>query len=144
MTGAWERNERCQKAGHPGHELVRFQMSNGSLHYCLWCYACEKNVTRDIDKKKRAYLPKDAVEARLKFLGRDIASVPIVNSASRVRMCYVCQELAFCEDDHVAERTIHGEFADQLPIVPLCRVCHEFKTNNLQAFMRRLKGESAA
>ena len=144
MNGAWERNERCQKAGHPGHDLVRFQMSNGSLHYCLWCYACEKNITRDIDKMRRSYFAKDAVESRLGELGRDISSIPIINSASRVRMCYVCQTLAFCEDDHVAERTIHGELADQLPIVPLCTTCHQLKTTNLQAFMRRLKGDQAA
>jgi hypothetical protein len=144
LPNAWEQNERCQKAGHPSAQLVRFEMSNGALPYCMWCYACEKNVTRDIDKQKRTYLKKEAVEARLAELGRTVDSVPIIHVAARIRMCYACSNLAYCEDDHVAERTIHGELAEKLPIVPLCGICHGLKTSNLQEFMRRLRGGRAA
>lgn len=138
---SWERNERCAKQGHPSHRVVIYVMTNGAEHFCAWCFACDKNVTRDVERTHSlSYYPKARILEALARKKMTVSQLLRVQPDAALRSCYVCNEEDHCEDDHVAERTIHGDFADRLPVVPLCEKCHHLKTHNLQEFMRRLRG----
>lgn len=138
------RREKCTIDRHPDHALVRRKKRNGAIVICTWCYTCDRNVSKELDRRKRTEYDKEAVARYLATQGATLEDLPLVEEDRVFRMCYYCDSLAMCEDDHVMERTIHGDFAEKGPIVPACPKCHGEKTENLKAFMRKLRGESAA
>lgn len=140
-----ETEERCRIQGHPENRPAKFRMTSGAFHYCIWCFRCKRAVTGEVLGTNGPWLSKDAATKMVEGAGAKMDELPIVShEPSTLRICYCCKRLQFCEDDHVAERVIHKELADKLPIVPLCTHCHQLKTHNLQEFMRRLRGGSAA
>lgn len=135
--------EKCAAVKHPQHRLVRWRISNGHYQYRFYCDRCRRCVTPEIDPKGRLFIGKgDAV--RLLAPDSVLADLPVMADETVLRQCYACDAIAFCEDHHVAERAIHGEFADRFPVLPLCPKCHTEATQRFQAFIQRLRGESAA
>ncbi len=137
------RQNRCATQGHTDHFLARVRFGNGKDHLAFWCEICDRSVTRDVGKGKGPYI---SIDDAKKYLAEDatISDLPLIQPNLRLRVCFYCGLVAPCEDDHALERTIHGEFAEQGPIVPACSRCHRKKTDNLMAYRERLRGGHAA
>jgi hypothetical protein len=106
----------------------------------VYCVGCARSVTQELYGKN--VLSKDEAQ-RLMACDATFEDLPAWDPVTQIRACYVCGSFARCEDDHVAERAIHGELAELLPIVPLCPKCHDQKSKNLQAFIRKHRGTAA-
>ena len=132
-----ERQDRCALVRHPDHFLARIRFGNGVEHYGFWCRLCYRSVTVDLGINKGPYI---TAEVAQQYLAPDatLADLPLVQPNLRLRVCFYCGQVAPCEDDHALERAIHFELAEQGPIVPACRVCHDKKTDNLRRFRERL------
>lgn len=131
-----QRQLRCAEERHRDHFLARIRFSNGKDHFGFWCRLCNRVVTLDLGLAKGPYLSADAAK---KFLAPDasLEDLPLVQPNLRLRVCFYCGQVAPCEDDHVLEKVIHGDFAERGPIVPACSVCHRRKTDNLRDFRER-------
>jgi hypothetical protein len=135
--------EKCAAVRHPQHIMKRKPIANGTYQYVLWCDRCRRVVTSEIDAQRRPLLSKAEAMSRL-APDASLEDIPVLVTEGVIRQCYACDAFAYCEDDHTAERTIHGELAERLPIVPLCPKCHGLKTKNLQDYIKKLRGDHAA
>lgn len=127
------RQEICRQQKHPDASWVRRIHGNGSVHLVYWCDRCARAVTQECYPVRGANVSADWLKEKH---GISAAELPELRFEMRFRLCQRCRTTQLCEDHHWAPQAVF-EDADEWPIGPLCKACHDRFTRTLEQYVQK-------